>query len=551
MGNALDGAIDALVASHNPNDLVTAFAEFDRLRAQLTHAVSDFDSAELWRNDGATSMTAWLRCRARHAPATAATFVSQARRLRRFPSLEGAYLDGDLSADQVRAVLANVSPQSAAAFAEAEGDLVPILAALSVDETVFAMRQWAARAKAQSGDGPEPAPPTQSAHLSQLFDSSWRLDADFSPEGGALVDKAIREAITDDVEGEPTRTVAQRRGDALVDVCRWFLGNRERRRRARRYRPHLNVVVTLEELITGQPGRLDDGTVLDGATIRRMACDAGIHRLVTDGRSQILDHGTETRVVSDALFQALVLRDAHCRFPGCDRVPEWCEAHHVVPVFATNGPTCLSNLVLLCSRHHHICHLEGWLCQLLVDGTFEVTTRDGRCFRSAPSLELRLGLEPSCSRSKTRAGAAAQGTQRGTGQPERGPLVLTGGAERPVEPDGWFVPVEDGPLESSVPVGHADPGQLRQQRLAMAVASALGQHEEVLQVHAMHPEPGREVAEPQGEPDHLPVVVLRYQCEGRGLGSEEGDPEVLLGGHRLLRRSLVLCQRPDQRDDGG
>jgi hypothetical protein len=63
-------------------------------------------------------------------------------------------------------------------------------------------------------------------------------------------------------------------------------------------------------------GRLIDGTGLDHTTLQRLVCDAGIHRVVTDGRSAILDYGTITRTVPAPLFNALVIGDQHCRFLG-------------------------------------------------------------------------------------------------------------------------------------------------------------------------------------------------------------------------------------------
>jgi 5-methylcytosine-specific restriction protein A len=78
-----------------------------------------------------------------------------------------------------------------------------------------------------------------------------------------------------------------------------------------------------------------------------------------------------------------VLRDRHCRHPGCDRGPQWCEAHHVRP-WSEGGPTELANLVMGCSRHHHLWHLAGWSVKLLPDGEFHVTTPDGRDLVSRP-----------------------------------------------------------------------------------------------------------------------------------------------------------------------
>ncbi|HEX9313752.1 MAG TPA: HNH endonuclease signature motif containing protein, partial [Actinomycetota bacterium] len=45
------------------------------------------------------------------------------------------------------------------------------------------------------------------------------------------------------------------------------------------------------------------------------------------------------------------VRDHHCTFPECDRPASWCDAHHVIH-WTDGGRTDLSNLVLLCRRHH-------------------------------------------------------------------------------------------------------------------------------------------------------------------------------------------------------
>jgi hypothetical protein len=234
--------------------------------------------------------------------------------------------------------------------------------------------------------------PDRSLHLSPIGAGRWRLDADLDTEGGALLDTAIRHAMTRDAEGEPVRTPARRRADALVDVARWYLDHNTDNRVARR-RTHLDVIITVDNLQHGGCGELPDGTLVDAKTMGRLACDADLHRVIMDRSSTVLDYGRRTHIVPHGLRNALNVRDRHCRFSDCDRPPAWCEAHHVFD-WELGGHTRPENLVLLCSRHHHILHLDGWKHCLHPDNTLEVLTPDGRKFESRP---------PPCTRARSRA----------------------------------------------------------------------------------------------------------------------------------------------------
>jgi Domain of unknown function (DUF222) len=375
-------AIDHLELPMDNGVLIEVFALVDRLNAKLLTLVGEHDAAEIWRNDGATSMTAWLRHHTRKSGRDAAACARTARRLHELPVTAAAYRDGVLGAGHVQAIVANLKDRAVGLFADHEAELVPELARLPVGETAIAMQDWARRADAVLGDDPDKPQPERSLHLSRILDGRRELSGSFDPEGGAVIATALRLASTRDVDGEPARSPAHRRGDALVDVCRWFLDHQQHRRGGR-HRPHLNVVATLDDLERRGQGRLLDGSILDGATVQRLFCDSGVHRVFVAGRSSILDYGTTTRTVPANLFNALVIRDRHCRFPGCDRPPEWCEAHHVRWVL-DGGPTSLDNLTLQCSRHHHLLHSPGWAAKLLPDGTFVVTGPDGRTLEGQP-----------------------------------------------------------------------------------------------------------------------------------------------------------------------
>jgi HNH endonuclease len=94
---------------------------------------------------------------------------------------------------------------------------------------------------------------------------------------------------------------------------------------------------------------------LSAATLERLTCDCDISRVVTAGRSEVLDVGRATRTITPAIWKALVVRDQHCQAVGCDRPPDTCQAHHIVH-WTRGGPTNLQNLQLLCWHHHRHRH---------------------------------------------------------------------------------------------------------------------------------------------------------------------------------------------------
>ncbi len=154
--------------------------------------------------------------------------------------------------------------------------------------------------------------------------------------------------------------------DALGEICRKWLDGADRPLVAGE-RPHLTVTVDLEAL-EGRPGarcEFDDVGPIPPETARRWACDASVARVITRGRSEPLDVGRRTPVVSAPLRRAVAIRDGDCQFPRCNRPHGWCDAHHVVH-WADGGPTALSNLVLLCRPHHRMVHHGFGLA--MVDG---------------------------------------------------------------------------------------------------------------------------------------------------------------------------------------
>ena len=154
------------------------------------------------------------------------------------------------------------------------------------------------------------------------------------------------------------RTPSQRRHDAMEDLGRSYLEGTETPDVGGE-KPHLNIHVDLDALqgLAGGLHETETGHVLTVEAVRQLACDSSLHRLVLDGESEIIDVGRRTRVIPTALRRAVIARDRHCTYKGCDRPARWCDVHHKIH-WADGGETCLDNLCLLCRFHHTLMHQE-------------------------------------------------------------------------------------------------------------------------------------------------------------------------------------------------
>ena len=115
----------------------------------------------------------------------------------------------------------------------------------------------------------------------------------------------------------------------------------------------------LADLSAEMAGTLTDGLRVSAGQIRRLACTQQLIPQVFNGRSVPLDQGTAKRLFTKEQRRILAQRDLGCAFPGCDRPPQWCDAHHLRS-WSKGGGTNLGNGVLLCFFHHHAVHDQGW-----------------------------------------------------------------------------------------------------------------------------------------------------------------------------------------------
>src|SRR5262245_37554284 len=115
------------------------FAVIDRLEAKVAPAVDEVHRSGEGELEGFTSIVSWLRMNGRMGAGVAKTTATVAERTAELPVTAAAWAAGDLSSDQVRAIVANVKARRAPLFAEHEAAVIPALVPLSVSDTALMM----------------------------------------------------------------------------------------------------------------------------------------------------------------------------------------------------------------------------------------------------------------------------------------------------------------------------------------------------------------------------------------------------------------------------
>jgi Domain of unknown function (DUF222)/HNH endonuclease len=358
----------------------------DRCEGLWLSAVSELDEAGFIADSGFTSASSWLRHLCRMTPSEASGRAKAAEATRELGASAEAMLEGDVTWRHILVIARAIEQVPVEHRDEAEQSLLEHARSLDpgelrrvadrlvhcfdrekADELAVRRLERRGLSVAETTDG--------MVSISGLLDPvagsllMTALDAQLRPGGshdhgdghsgeGETVGRA---ASQDEV-----RTWAQRRADALAEICQQWLQD-VNQSSVGGVRPHLSVLVdhaTLaaqpaDDVVGIEPAQLSWVGPITATEAQLIGCDATVSRIITDGASQILDVGRATRTIPPALRRAVAARDRTCVGPGCHRPPEHCDVHHIV-FWEHGGETSLDNTVLLCRRHHGMVHLRQW-----------------------------------------------------------------------------------------------------------------------------------------------------------------------------------------------
>lgn len=369
----------------------TTLALIARTQALLLRLVGEVDARGVATATGAPSTVSWLRHRHTLAPVEAAKLVRTAGALRAGLAATNTALGaGEISLAHAHGIAracqdlpAGLEPETAAA-AEARmvtdaKDYDPVIAGRLARYVVSRIDPDGADARDGKKLADAEAKAAAANDLTFTPDGSdllggpggYHVRGHLDPEAHAIVDTALGPLMAprpDGPDGPDLRTIAARRADALVELCRRALAAGELPAAGGGLKPTVVVTMQLRTLTDGLGvALLPDGTALSPAAARHWACDAGIIAAVLDGQSRPLDIAEARRLFDGRLRRALEIRDGGCAFPGCDRPPGWCEGHHLKG-WAVSGKTCLANGALLCRFHHRLVEQGDWTVWIHTDG---------------------------------------------------------------------------------------------------------------------------------------------------------------------------------------
>jgi hypothetical protein len=390
---------DRLAAGFSDDDLVDGLSAVQELKGQLAaleaRLLAEADLRDLARKrlhwgstaDWFTHLAGLTRREGRRAVVHAQTLVAE--RPRTLEALRGA----EVSAAQAAIICDAVDtlPSSPALRARGEQVLLEEAGRLNATDLARTARHLADVVDPDRTDRRDEAAlarEERAAHTGRFLSvtddgaGGIRIKGRGSTEDGALLrtallpltspTPAVDPAVDPDTPGCEVDTDPRDHGarmfDALVQLAQHAL-DAHRVPTSHGARPRVAITIDLPSLTTGfgtdpaAEATTDDGLRLSVAAVRRLACDADLIPVCLGTHGEVLDVGRTSRLVTPALWRALVARDQHCTFPGCSRPPVMCHAHHIVH-WADGGTTSLDNLVLVCGAHHRVLHHTPWQVRL-------------------------------------------------------------------------------------------------------------------------------------------------------------------------------------------
>lgn len=300
-----------------------------RHTAARTQILAAFTAQDGYESDGQGSARAWLRWQAKVTKGAAAAATAWARRLTAHPVIWQALADGEISTSWARELCSWSDRLPAGKRDDADAILVGA-ASGGAELTGLAglAEEMYQRSRQDSpdddrGDGFA----DRGLWLGVTLGGAGRLDGDLTPECAAAL-SAVLDSLGKKAGPEDDRSTAQRRHDALQEMCRRLTATGMLPARAGQP-TQAQVHITLAQL-RDLPGASDVEAAWRSAAAREhgwltgpdadaAACDATLAPVVTGHVDQAaLDRLVEVFLASHGMTSSDGVRRCGCQCGGCD-----------------------------------------------------------------------------------------------------------------------------------------------------------------------------------------------------------------------------------------
>ena len=199
------------------------------LEVERARRVAEIDRRRSFERDGYVSVTSWLTHRLGISAAAAAQHVQIARALGEMPATRRALEEGEISIVAAH-VLVSARETNPEAFERPEDVLVDAARTLAFREFRSALEHWRQAADPRTASlEAEGIHELRRLHVSPTLGGMVRVEGGLDPETGQTFISALRAVQDADVRRTgDVRTAAQRRADALGEICRRWLDRSDR-----------------------------------------------------------------------------------------------------------------------------------------------------------------------------------------------------------------------------------------------------------------------------------------------------------------------------------
>ncbi len=300
------------------NELLEVQLQIDLLQLKASSLAAELDASKFWEQEGSNSAIDWLRFNCHLIDKAAGDRIAVGERLEDLPESTQAMQSGEIGYAHM-VVMARTANAVGEAFDEKK--LLKLARKHSPGKFYFKCLHYRHSIDAK-GFNRDQADLHENRHLSLATaeDGCLLIRGVLDPVGGAALRTAL-EPLAKPLGQDDDREREQRMADALVELAT----------KGGKQTVQMQVTSSIETLLglVGAPGAENEFSLpISSKTVERWACDCSLTRILMKD-SVVIDVGRAERTIKGPRRRALIARDGHCVWPGCERPALWCDGHHL------------------------------------------------------------------------------------------------------------------------------------------------------------------------------------------------------------------------------